>query len=235
MRHIGRQLRAQWAGYLSIFLFLSVGTAYALPGSNTVFSDDIVDGQVHTADVADDSLTGRDIRILGNRDIANDALGTGQVGESSLGTVPVAGQAGSGRVGTGSCGESPSYIDCGSLPIDLAKPGRLLIIASVVIGTELFVRYVLGPCRLEVNGAPIDASETLFQFDDEGGQTPSTGFPPEGAGGQATLTAVSHVYPTGRQIVGVECSLYAPGEGLDGTGGEADAYVDISAVALSDG
>jgi hypothetical protein len=32
-------------------LVLTGGTAYALDGSNTVFGDDIVDGQVRTADI----------------------------------------------------------------------------------------------------------------------------------------------------------------------------------------
>ncbi len=43
---------------LSLFLVLSGGTAVALTGSNTVFSDDIVDNQVKSADVRNDTLTG---------------------------------------------------------------------------------------------------------------------------------------------------------------------------------
>lgn len=45
-------------GYLALFLVLSSGTAYA---ANTVFSTDIVDGQVKSVDVADNGLTGTDI------------------------------------------------------------------------------------------------------------------------------------------------------------------------------
>jgi hypothetical protein len=37
------------------------GTATALSGSNTVFSDDIVNGHVRTADVLNNNVTGADI------------------------------------------------------------------------------------------------------------------------------------------------------------------------------
>jgi hypothetical protein len=60
---------------LALFLVLSGGTAVALQGSNTVFSDDIVDNQVRSADVHNDSLTGGDVK------------------ESGLGRVPQAGNA----------------------------------------------------------------------------------------------------------------------------------------------
>lgn len=230
---IARHFRDQWAAFLAMFLVLTAGSAYALDGTDTVFSDDIVDGQVSAADVADGSLTGRDVRNLSSIDIAPDTLGTGQVSESSLEIVPVASQAGSGRTGSGGCGESTTYVDCGRLTVDLAKPGRLLIIAAVNTGTGLFADDVKGPCRLKVNGAPIEASETYFKYDDEGEVTPF-GAEPEGAGQSATLTAVSHVYPTGRQAVGVECALVASGEALNGEDGHASAGVDISVVALSD-
>jgi hypothetical protein len=58
-------------GYIALFLVLSSGTAYALNGHNTVFSDDIVNGEVKTGDlktgavnsakVLDDSLTADDL------------------------------------------------------------------------------------------------------------------------------------------------------------------------------
>ena len=60
---------------LGLFLVLSGGTAVALTGSNTVFSDDIVNGQVKGVDVLDGTLTGGDVK------------------ESSLGKVPQAGNA----------------------------------------------------------------------------------------------------------------------------------------------
>lgn len=233
-RRIARHFRDQWAAFLAMFLVLTAGSAYALDGTDTVFSDDIVDGQVSAADVADGSLTGRDVRNLSAADIAPDALDTGQVSESSLETVPVASQAGSCRSGSWGCAESTTYVDCTSVGIGLAKPGRLLIIASVSTDTTSFVENVSGSCRLEVNSAPIEASLTHFRYDDEGEVTPFFDAI-EGAGQHATLTAVSHVYPTGRQVVGVECALVAAGEALNGEDGGVHAYVDISVVALSDG
>jgi hypothetical protein len=41
---ISEHLRSNVVGYLALFLVLTGGTAYALDGSNTVFSDDIVNG-----------------------------------------------------------------------------------------------------------------------------------------------------------------------------------------------
>ena len=38
---------------IAVFLVLGGGSAVALSGSNTVFSDDIVDNQVQSADVRD--------------------------------------------------------------------------------------------------------------------------------------------------------------------------------------
>jgi hypothetical protein len=57
------------------FLVLGGGSAVALSGSNTVFSDDIVNNQVKSADVRNDTLTGVDLK------------------ESSLGRIPEAGNA----------------------------------------------------------------------------------------------------------------------------------------------
>ena len=61
---------------LSLFLVLSGGTALALKGTNTVFSNDIVKSQVKSVDVRNDALSGKDVK------------------ESSLGQVPQAGNAG---------------------------------------------------------------------------------------------------------------------------------------------
>ena len=93
----------------------------------------------------------------------------------------------------------------------LAKPGRLLIIAHVDTYTSWYAETVWGPCRLEVDGAPLQASQTNFRYDDEGERT-STWEAVEGAGQQATLAAVSDVYPAGRPVVGVECALVASGQ-----------------------
>ena len=48
------QVRRQWMGALALFLVLTGGAAYA---ANTVSSSDIVDNQVFSADVRNDTLT----------------------------------------------------------------------------------------------------------------------------------------------------------------------------------
>jgi hypothetical protein len=70
-RSITSHIRSNVIGYVALFLVLTGGTAYALDGSNTVFTDDIVNGEVRNTDLAtasvgsgkviDDSLTGADI------------------------------------------------------------------------------------------------------------------------------------------------------------------------------
>ena len=46
-------VRGQWAGLLALFLVIAGGTAYA---ANTVFSTDIVDGEVKSADLANNAV-----------------------------------------------------------------------------------------------------------------------------------------------------------------------------------
>jgi hypothetical protein len=70
---IAQHLRSNIVGYIALF-FAMTGTALAL-GTNTVKSKHIVDGQVKSADVQDNGLTGVDID------------------ETSLGSVPFAAEA----------------------------------------------------------------------------------------------------------------------------------------------
>ena len=86
---------------LSLFLVVSGGTAIALKGSNTVFSDDIVRNQVKSVDVRNDTLAGgglkaADLRAgsVGGSEVTNDSLTGDDVNESSLSPVPQAGNAG---------------------------------------------------------------------------------------------------------------------------------------------
>jgi hypothetical protein len=73
-----------------IALFVSLGgTAAALNGSNTVFSDDITDNQVYSADVRNDALSGGglaavDLRAnsVGSSEVINGSLGTGELSHS---------------------------------------------------------------------------------------------------------------------------------------------------------
>ena len=51
-------LRNQWLGALALLIALGTGTAYA---ANTVFSSDIVDGEVRSADLQDNGVSGVDV------------------------------------------------------------------------------------------------------------------------------------------------------------------------------
>jgi hypothetical protein len=76
------------------FLVLGGSSAVALSGSNTVFSDDIVDNEVKTGDVRNDTLTGGglaagDLRpnAVGTSELANNSLSGTDIDESTLGGV----------------------------------------------------------------------------------------------------------------------------------------------------
>jgi hypothetical protein len=66
-------VRGQWAGLLALFLVVAGGTAYA---ANTIGSSDIIDDQVFSADVRDDSLAGGG---LARADLRAGAVGTSEV------------------------------------------------------------------------------------------------------------------------------------------------------------
>lgn len=58
------KVRSAVLGTAVLVVMLTAGAAQSLAGSNTVFSDDIVDGQVAYADIRDNAMTGK--KILDN-------------------------------------------------------------------------------------------------------------------------------------------------------------------------
>jgi hypothetical protein len=76
---------------LCLFLLLGGGTAVALQGSNTVFSDDIVNGQVKSADVQDGGLSPTDIRNVVIHAVGGPATFPpgGSKGNPTSGTIPL--------------------------------------------------------------------------------------------------------------------------------------------------
>ena len=100
MRRVGEHFRGNVVGYLGVFLALT-GTAVALPGTNTVDSGDIIDGQVKTPDlagsavngssIADGSVGSLDLRDggVGRADLAADAVNAAKVANGSLGAADV--------------------------------------------------------------------------------------------------------------------------------------------------
>jgi formylglycine-generating enzyme required for sulfatase activity len=95
---ISAHIRSNVVNYLALFFALG-GTAYALDGSNTVFSDDIVDGEVKAEDIKSANLTTVD---LGTGAVATDALPDRAVIRRNLGAGGISsGQIAGGAVPTG--------------------------------------------------------------------------------------------------------------------------------------
>jgi hypothetical protein len=115
-------IRSNVVGYIALFLVLTGGTASALNGSNTVFSDDIVNKQVKTEDLAtgavtgsrlapnsvgsgrvvDDSLTGADVSNLTGADVTDGTLTGNDVQDGSIfGSSIANGGVGAADIGAG--------------------------------------------------------------------------------------------------------------------------------------
>jgi hypothetical protein len=73
---VGSLVRQQWAGLIALFLVLTTGSAYALAGSNTVFTDDIVDENVNTADIRRGAV---DTTRIGEGQVKASDIGDGEV------------------------------------------------------------------------------------------------------------------------------------------------------------
>ena len=81
----------EWAGVLALFLVLTGGVAYA---ANTVFSEDIVNGEVKTADIGNDEVRSAEVRDdtlsgggLGGVDIAKNSLKGADIAETTLDNI----------------------------------------------------------------------------------------------------------------------------------------------------
>ncbi len=100
---------------VAVFLVLGGGSAVALRGSNTVFTDDIVDSAVKTQDISDtNGVWSADVRNdslenggLQAADLRPDSVGTSEVAADAVGTDEIGNSAvGSGEVIDGSLGTS---------------------------------------------------------------------------------------------------------------------------------
>ncbi len=202
-------LRRNAVAYLAITMTFVVAptTAYAVA---TIRSEDIVDGEVKTADLArnavrswhlkdgvvrsddvqDESLVGTDITGLTGLDIEENTLG-----QVPLATSALSGGTGrSGGNGSANCDpESTTFLTCTSLGLTLATPGRVLIIASAVGRAELDADSGQGTCRVgtSVTG-PIPGS-SVFARTRDGLAYPS-------------VVGVTPVLAAGPVSVGLDCN-----------------------------
>lgn len=84
---------AHLVGWVVVLAIVSgVGAAQALPGTSTVDSGDILDGQVKRADVAGNAVTGAKVAdgTITGADVANGGLGAADMSFKSLGTDQLA-------------------------------------------------------------------------------------------------------------------------------------------------
>ncbi len=98
---IRNHIRSNIIGYVALF-FAFTASAVALPGVNTVFSDDIVNGEVKSADLSTDSVNGNKLRdnstgslhvidnSLRTQDILDENLTGADLGPDSVGNSELA-------------------------------------------------------------------------------------------------------------------------------------------------
>ena len=86
-------LRQQWMGALALFLVLTGGVAYA---ADTVFSADIVNGEVKSVDIGNNQVRSADVRDdgladggLAADDLQPDAVGSSEIAADSVGSSEV--------------------------------------------------------------------------------------------------------------------------------------------------
>ena len=152
---IAAYVRQHHLALLALFLVLSGGTAYALAGTNTVFSDDIVDGNVRSIDVQDNGVYSADVRDdtlaaggLGAVDLRPGSVRSSEVSDGSLTgagrprelastrsrrRISVA--RGASRINHAGCSPSDTtYVDCGYIGQNLPRSTRVLVVAAGTSG-----------------------------------------------------------------------------------------------------
>jgi hypothetical protein len=93
---IRHHLRSNVVGYVALFVAVS-GTAVALPATNTVFSDDIVNGEVKSKDISDSNgVRSADVRDddkqgggLAAVDLARGSVGSSEIATDGVGSPEV--------------------------------------------------------------------------------------------------------------------------------------------------
>ena len=238
MGRIRRHLRSNVVGYIALFFALSTGSAVALGGSNTVFTDDIANdtqpagggnpaGGLVAADLRPNSVGSSEVTnfSLGNGDFltgsvdtrvaTNNSLTGGDVKEASLGQVPSALLGGFGRsTGDGSCNPgSDTFTPCAVVTLNLPKQARLLLIAQAIAARDGQDSFGIGSCRIGTTSGPLLQTERIVDVDSV---TPVVNF---------SLAGVSGPFPPGQHSFGIDCNELSGGIAFTGAG--------ITAVAIS--
>jgi len=203
--------------WIAVILVLSGGTAYALDGKNTVFTDDVVNGEIRSADVADDSTA----FALKGVDIKNESLTGADIQESTLDQVPSALAATVGGLGRSAslAGCNPSdetLITCTTVSMTLPTSSRVLLLGRVRAITDDGQTVGFGSCDLGTNfsgpvaGSTVEIATTQNDLE------------------QIPLLAVTPVIGAASVMFGIDCNQ----ENTHGGGIRYD-FVSLVAVALS--
>jgi hypothetical protein len=212
--------------WVFLVLMLSGGTAYALDGHNTVFTDDIVNGEVSTADIGDGQVRSVDVANdttgfgLKGADVANGSLSGADIKESTLGRVPEALTAALGGTGIstqvhGCDPESETLITCATVPLTLPGPGRVLLIGRVRAITDGGQSVGYGSCNFGTNfSGPLTSSSVPIFVDNTFLE-------------QVPLVAVTSVIGPDSVSFGIDCNED------DIAGGIHYDFISLTAVALS--
>jgi len=240
---------------IAVFLVLSGGTAVALTGSNTVFSDDIVngevkdddigsnavrsgkiiDGGVQSVDILDGAVGSPDILdgAVGNNDVHKSAINSGKVQDDSLTGADVAeptlGQVPSALLG--GFGRSGSVVTCN--PEGSAfTPCAGTEILNVPPGARALV---LGRARAFVEADSFAGDGTCRLTASSIGAVPGSDMSfsvddDTNSSENGTLVAITPSLPTGATSFGIECNDQAPVNGL----GTEYREVAASVVLISD-
>jgi hypothetical protein len=161
---------------ICLFLVLGGGTAVALRGQNTVFSDDIVNGQVRTPDLANNAVNTTRIAAGAVRsgDIGAGAVGArqianGSIGEAKLtpGLIQAAGlNSVTGRDdGTVSLANNPGPVNLGGPSVNVTVPANGYLTVSG--GLEIQSVGADGSCKAKVVSTPA-VPGSLGDFQDFG-------------------------------------------------------------------
>ena len=139
-------LRSNVVGYLALFVALS-GTAVALPATGTVFSDDIVNGEVRSKDISDtNGVRSADVRDddksgggLAAIDLDRNSVGGSEIATDGVGSPEVASDAVRGReIATDGVGSPEIELDAVRKPeIATDGVGSLEIAGNAVGASEI--------------------------------------------------------------------------------------------------
>jgi hypothetical protein len=214
---------------------LTGGTAYA---ANTIRTGDIVDNEVFTTDVRDDTLgfgglTHPDLNpgSVRSSEVLDNALTGADINEGSLGTVTSSvlggvGRSGlrqNGQPGPGGCDPETGggFINCDiGARLNLPRPARVLVIGSVIAVPDAGSGgRGAGDCELGTTSGAIPGSRVQAVVDDTSGGLRETE--------PLTIAGVTGVFPAGQQhAFGIDCSEFIDGIQF--------LEAQVTAVALSD-